>query len=137
MPSGIAQTSPVKRNFARYSKNPADIAENGVLPQIFDFFRGKMHIFQEIECLFEACCHQVIAMRWKMADKQLEGGASIEAGLQISRSHGQLVEIGEKARVFDIFVFEFAEGGTATRAPDWRLLARAMRRWQRPRRWRR
>jgi hypothetical protein len=36
-------------------------------------------------------------MRRKMADEEFERGVGIEAGLQVSRGHGEFVEIGEQA----------------------------------------
>ena len=64
-----------------------------------DFFAREIHIFEKIEDLFEARGNQIIPTVRKIADKQLEGGAGVEAGLQIARGHSQFVEVGQKPRV--------------------------------------
>lgn len=60
-------------------------------PQKINFLRGEVHIFEEVQRLFESGGHQVIAVGRKMADEQLERGARIEAGLQVTGRHRQFV----------------------------------------------
>ena len=63
------------------------------MPKIVDFLRGEMHILEKVQRLFESGGDQIIALRRKMAHEQLERGARIEAGLQVTRRHRQLVKI--------------------------------------------
>ena len=62
--------------------------------QVINFLRGEVNVLEKIERLLETGCDQIIAMRRKMADEQFERGTSLKAGLQIARSHCQLVQIG-------------------------------------------
>ncbi len=47
----------------------ADVAEDGMAAQKFDFFAGEIYVLQEIQNLLEACGNQVVAAMRKMADE--------------------------------------------------------------------
>src|SRR5580693_1825489 len=75
-------------------KFAANVAEDGMLTQVLNFLSGEVHVLQKIERLFQTGGHQIIPVRRKMTDEKFERGASLEAGLQVTRRHRQLVQIG-------------------------------------------
>src|SRR6185437_4138716 len=89
--SGKTETRKIVEEFA------ANMAKNGETPQVFDFRRSKTDSFHELERLLKTSGDQEIALRRKIADEQLECGASVEARLKIASRHGEFVQIGKKA----------------------------------------
>jgi len=65
---------------------------------IRDFFAREADVFEEVESLFEARGDKVVALRWQMPDKQLEGGAGLKAVLDVAGRHGEFIEVGEETR---------------------------------------
>lgn len=82
----------------------ANVAENGMLAKVIDFFGREAHVFQEIEGLRETGSDEEIAFGRETPDEKLESGAGVKAGLKIAGSHGEFIEIGEKGG-------RFANGG--------------------------
>src|ERR1700684_1022970 len=71
-----------------------DIAKHGVLAEESNLIGRKMNVFQKIQGLFESSGYQKISLGRKVADKKLERGRGVKAGLQIPRRHRQFIEIG-------------------------------------------
>src|SRR5207245_11694703 len=67
--------------------------------QIGELVCGEANVLQVIERSFEPRRHQVAAPRWQAAHEELKRGAGIEAGFDVSRRHGQLVEIRQQPGV--------------------------------------
>ena len=78
-------------------KRGANVGEGGVTPQIGDLVGAEAHVFEKVERLLKTGGHQEIAVRRQAADEQLKRSARLEVCLEVSRGHGQLVEIGEQA----------------------------------------
>src|SRR6266581_3130526 len=72
------------------------VAEERQCAEISNVFVRKAHVLQEVEGLLQACGDQIVSAVRKLAHEQLEGGAGIEAVLDVARRHGELVEVGEQ-----------------------------------------
>src|SRR5215472_18494525 len=73
-----------------------DVAKKRQTAKIGNILRGKAHVLQKVEGLLEPGGHQVIAASRKSAHEKFEGGAGVEAVLNVARRHGELVEVGEQ-----------------------------------------
>ena len=73
-----------------------DLAKQRQRAQVGDVFPGEADVFKELESLFKAGGNEIIAAMWKLPHKQFEGGAGVEAVLDITGRHGKFIEVGEE-----------------------------------------
>ena len=72
----------MKRKVAEViEKFVTDVAEDRVATEVIDLFGSEMDVFEEFEGLFQAGGDEEVAMRRKVADEELKGGAGVKAGL--------------------------------------------------------
>ena len=98
VPSGMAWTSPVKRNPDEIIEEaPAEPAAPG---EPVDLFRREPQVFQEVERRREARRHEEAAPRRQLAEEELEHRRAGEPMLEIGLEHVELIEIGQqRARI--------------------------------------
>ncbi len=116
VPSGTANTSPVKRNPASISKNASLAYLNCGMPaQVGDLLRCNAEVEQIVDGLREPGGQNEIAIVRQAPHGEFEGRAVVRfPGLEIAGSHGELVKIGDKAEAHYFF---FVSGCASRTSP--------------------
>ena len=75
-----------------------DLSQDGMAPEIGNLLRLKSSRFQDTRAPApDRPRSGNCGCDGHMPNEKLEGGARVEAGLQVARSHGQFIEVCEQA----------------------------------------
>ena len=98
VPSGTAKRSPVKRKAAQVIEEFGQArGGTGEAAQVSDIFVGESQVQEIIDGLGKPGGEDEVAIGGEAADGELERGDLVGfAGLEVSRRHGEFVEIGQQ-----------------------------------------